>query len=314
MTDLRDRAAGCLLGLACGDALGGAVEFRSRADLDRAYPDGIREIMGGGPHGLERGEYTDDTAMALAIARACSEDGVDLDAVAANFVAWLRSNPKDIGIATSQALRLIESGVSWQDAGDHLQAISSNGVAGNGTVMRCAPLALRFRTDRERLVWSSIETSRMTHADPRATWGAVALNQGIAHLLGGGNRSDVIVAATQGIEEERVVDAIDRAPGLTRDEVESGGYVLDTLTAAFWSLLTTDSAEEAIDRAVALGSDADTTGAVTGALAGAHYGESGLPGRWLDVLHDADKIRALALQLTDWSGSGEHAVTAQQRP
>jgi len=88
MTDRYDRAIRCLLGLACGDAMGGAVEFRDRADLYRSYPDGIRDIFGGGPHQLERGEHTDDTAMAPAIARACTEEGIDLHTVAANFVAW----------------------------------------------------------------------------------------------------------------------------------------------------------------------------------------------------------------------------------
>lgn len=314
MTGLHDRAAGCLLGLACGDALGGAVEFRDRADLDRSFPHGVREILGGGPHRLERGEYTDDTSLALAIARACTADGIDLDAVAANFVAWLRSNPKDIGIATAQALRLIDRNVPWREAGERLQAASANGVAGNGSVMRCAPLALRFRTDRQQLTWSSIETSRMTHADPRATWGSVALNQGIAHLLGGGDPSSVVAAAIHDIDEERVVDAIVRSPGLTRDEVESGGYVLDTLNAAFWSLLTTDTAEDAIVRAVALGSDADTTGAVAGALAGAFYGETGLPARWLQVLHDVDVIRALAVQLSDWDERRGSLATIQPCP
>ncbi len=300
MTGLQDRATGCLLGLACGDALGGAVEFRDRSDLDRMYPEGIRDILGGGPHQLARGEYTDDTAMALALARGCNGAGIDLDLVAANFVAWFRSEPKDIGIATAQALRSIDQGVPWQEAGERLQHNSETGVAGNGTVMRCAPLALRFRSDRERLRWSSIETSRMTHADPRAVWGAVALNQGIVHLLDGGDRLGLVEAAVQDIADRRVVDAIIRAPGMIRDHVMSGGYVLDTLNAAFWSVLSTHSAEEAIGRAVALGSDADTTGAVTGALAGSLYGASALPRRWLAVLHNVEEIRALATQLIAW--------------
>ncbi|MDQ3656266.1 MAG: ADP-ribosylglycohydrolase family protein [Chloroflexota bacterium] len=300
MTDLLDRAVGCLLGLACGDALGGAVEFRTRENLDRSFPDGVREITGGGPHRLEMGEYTDDTEMALAIAHGCTADGIDLDAVAGNFVTWYRSGPKDIGIATSQALELIAQGVPWQEAGERLQRDSTQGVAGNGTVMRCAPLALRFRSNPQRLRWSSIETSRMTHADPRATWGAVALNQGIVHLLDGADQAGLLDAAVNGIADERVVDAIVRAPGMKRDDVVSGGYVLDTLNAAFWSLLTTESAEEAIVRAVSLGSDADTTGAVTGALAGTLYGAPSLPAQWLDVLHNVAEIRALAIQLIAW--------------
>ncbi len=300
MTELQDRAAGCLLGLACGDALGGAVEFRGRDDLDRSFPHGIQDILGGGPHGLDKGEYTDDTEMALAIARGCNEDGIDLDQVAANFVEWYRSGPKDIGIATSRALSMIDHGVPWQEAGERLQRDSIEGVAGNGAVMRCAPLALRFRSDPDRLRWSSIETSRITHADPRATWGAVALNQGVVHLLDTGRRDGLVEAAVRDITEVRFVEAIVRAPGLARDDVSSGGYVLDTLSAAFWSLLTTDTAEAAIVCAVALGSDTDTTGAVAGALAGALYGASTLPARWLEVLHNAAEIRQLAIQLITW--------------
>jgi ADP-ribosyl-[dinitrogen reductase] hydrolase len=297
---IEDRAAGVLLGLACADALGGAVEFRARGDLDRTFPDGIHDIMGGGPHRLAIGEYTDDTQMALAIAHACTPGGIDLEAVAANFVDWYRSGPKDIGIATANALRLIANGTPWQDAGEQLQAASAQGVAGNGTVMRCAPLAMRFRSDPERLRWASIETSRMTHADPRAMWGAVALNQGIVHLLEGRGRPGLIEAATMNIQDARVVEAISRAPGMVRDDVHSGGYVLDTLNAAFWCLLSTDSAGSAISRAVELGWDTDTTGAVTGALGGALYGEGGLPGEWIDVIHDRDEIRSLAHQLVAW--------------
>lgn len=145
--DLADRAAGCLLGLACGDALGGAVGFSTRVDLARDFPGGVREITGGGPHGLEPGEITDDTHMALAIARACTADGIDLDEVVQNFLGWYRAHPKDIGIATSQALSLLDGGIPWPEAGERLQRESAGGVAGNGSVMRCAPIAIRFHSD-----------------------------------------------------------------------------------------------------------------------------------------------------------------------
>jgi ADP-ribosyl-[dinitrogen reductase] hydrolase len=296
-----DRAEGCLLGLACGDALGGAVEFSDRASLDRRFPDGIRDIMGGGPHRLAIGDYTDDTSMALAIARACTADGIDLDRVARNYVAWYRSGPKDIGIATSNALRLIADGIPWQLAGERLQTASAQGVAGNGTVMRCAPLAIRFADDPITLKHASIETSRMTHADSRATEGAVALNQAIAWLLRGGETEGLLDAAIARVTDQRVRNAITGAPSLDRSAIRSGGYVLDTLTAAFWCLLTTNSAEIAIRRAVELGDDADTTGAVVGALAGALYGQSGLPARWLSVIQDRHDIAALARRLAAWN-------------
>ena len=301
MSDLERRAAGCLLGLACGDALGGTVEFMPRQEVASRYPDGLRDIVGGGPHRLEPGEYTDDTAMALAISRACTADGIDLDAVAAGFVDWYRSGPKDIGNATANALRLLDRGVPWQDAGEQLQAASRDGVAGNGTVMRCAPIAIRFLTDPKRLRKASIETSRMTHADPRATWGAVALNQAIAWLLEGGEIAGAQAAAVADVDDMRVVAALGAVPHISRDDICSGGYVLDTLQAAFWCLERSESAEEAIVQAVMLGDDADTTGAVAGALAGAAYGVDRLPDRWLAVLHDRDEIRELALQLAGWS-------------
>lgn len=104
------RYRGCLTGLACGDALGGAVEFASRQRIADEYPDGVRDIVGGGPHDLQIGAVTDDTAMALAIARACNEDGIDLDAVATNFLTWYRSRPKDIGISTHAALSSLDRG------------------------------------------------------------------------------------------------------------------------------------------------------------------------------------------------------------
>jgi len=299
------RAIGCLVGLGCGDALGGAVEFRSRHDLDRSFPGGVREITGGGPHRLEPGEVTDDTQMALAIARACTAGGIDLDMIASNFVEWYRSGPKDIGIATGNALALISQGVPWQEAGERLQHESVRGVAGNGTVMRCPPLALRFRNDRQQLVQASLETARMTHADPRATWGAVALNQAIVHLLDGEDPAGVLGAAVKDIPEPSVSKAILSVTGMARDDLRSGGYVLDTLTASFWCLLNRSGPEEAIVAAVGLGDDADTTGAVTGALAGAAHGVEAIPERWRRRLLVHDELDHLARQLITWSGTAE---------
>lgn len=304
---LESRAVGCLVGLGCGDALGGAVEFRSREDLDWSFPDGVREIMGGGPHRLEPGEVTDDTQMALAIARACTAEGIDLDMVASNFVAWYRSGPKDIGIATGRALAMMSEGIGWREAGARLQRETPGGVAGNGAIMRCAPLALRFRTDRDRLVQASIDTARMTHADPRATWGAVALNQALVHLLDGDAVDDILDAAGSGVGEPAVVDAVRAVPDMSRDDLRSGGYVLDTLAASLWCIRNSDGPEEAIVAAVGLGDDTDTTGAVTGALAGAAYGIEAIPARWRGMLLVHDELERLARQLVIWNAAGSPA-------
>lgn len=298
---LAERYAGCLLGLACGDALGGPVEFQSRAAIAARFPDGVREMIGGGWLDLAPGEVTDDTQMTLALARACMPDGIDIDQVVANFIAWYRSKPKDIGTTTSAALAAIARGTPWPEAGEAVYRANPEGAA-NGALMRCAPVALRFRNDPERLVRASLDTARITHAAPRACWASVALNQAIVHLLNGGDRAGVLAAARSGIDEPQTVVALDSIPALTYDALKSGGFVLATLTAALWCLLNRESAEEAIVTAVSLGADADTTGAVAGALAGGCWGLHALPERWRNAVQHRDELIDLAEQLRVWSG------------
>jgi ADP-ribosyl-[dinitrogen reductase] hydrolase len=294
---LASRYVGTLIGAACGDALGATLEFQPRNRIRDAYPGGLREIIGGGWLDLLPGETTDDTALMLAIARACDEDGINLDRVAEEFVSWMETGPKDIGNATRAALRILRSGKRWDEAGEELQARSPDGIAGNGSVMRCAPVALRFRSSPDQLVRYAIDTSRITHADPRATWGCVAVCQALAYLLDGGPISGVVDAAIRGIPEASVVAAVISAPLRAYDDVRSGGYVLDTVNAAFWSLLHEANAEEVIVRAVNMGEDADTTGIVAGALAGAAYGIEAIPERWRSIVHQREELENLADRL-----------------
>ncbi|MBA2278125.1 MAG: ADP-ribosylglycohydrolase family protein [Chloroflexia bacterium] len=294
---LIDRYVGCLLGLACGDALGGAVEFESREMIGARYPAGVRDMVGGGPWDLRPGETTDDTAMALALARACDAEHLDMTAVTEHFLRWYRSDPKDIGTTTRAALALLANGVPWDEAGERVNRQTPGGAAGNGAVMRCAPVALRFRMEPDRLRRASLDTARITHADTRAAWGTVALNQVIVHLLNEGTLDGVVEAATAGIEESLVVAAVTSVPTLTEDDLASGGYVLATLTAALWCLLNQPNAEEAIVTAVGLGRDTDTTGAVTGALVGAAYGVRALPERWLALVEHRAELTDLAGRL-----------------
>jgi ADP-ribosyl-[dinitrogen reductase] hydrolase len=302
---LESRYAGALIGAACGDALGGTVEFMSRSAIALRYPNGLRDIIGGGWLHLAPGETTDDTAMMLAVARACTSDGIDLDLVARNFVAWKQTGPKDIGNQTSQALALLERGLGWDEAGEQLQRESARGIAGNGSVMRCAPVALRFRSDHDRLVRAAMDTSRITHADPRATWGTVAICQAIAHLLNGGSLETVLAAASAGVQDDDVVSAIDAAASLPYEDVRSGGFVIDTITAAFWALVHESSLEDVIVRAVMMGSDTDTTATVAGAMAGAAYGLEAIPTRWRDIVHHREELEGLARQLLAWDLDAE---------
>lgn len=302
MVDLQDRYRGVLLGLACGDALGGPVEFISREDIAVAHPGGLREFIGGGWLTLAPGEITDDTQMTLAIARSLAEHPeLDMQDIVARFLEWSASKPKDIGLTTRAALNALEAGADWEVAGTKVVGFASGSAAGNGAVMRCAPVSLRFRADPSRLVSASRDTARVTHADPRCQWAAVAVNQGIAYLLDGGAIAGVIDAASAGIEEKETLAALRKAPELKREQVRSGGFVLDTMQASFWSLSTTESFEEAVVTAVNLGSDTDTTGAVTGALAGAAYGASAIPPRWRDRVQYHDELVALADRLLEHS-------------
>jgi ADP-ribosyl-[dinitrogen reductase] hydrolase len=300
---LADRYRGCLLGLACGDALGGPVEFVAREELDRRYPDGLRSFIGGGWLHLLPGEITDDTQMTLALARSLAErDELDMKDVATRFVDWLDSKPKDIGGTTRASLQLVADGVPWREAGE--QVAAGGRAAGNGSVMRCAPVALRYRGEADALRRASIDTSRITHADPRCTWGAVAVNQAIAWLLDGGSKEEAVKAAMSGVENDDVRTCIREAAGRERSDVRSGGFVLETLGAAFWCLLRHDTFEEAVVAAVGLGGDADTTGAVVGALAGAHYGEGQIPEAWLNLLQPRVELKELAARLLERNLAG----------
>src|SRR5215212_6436041 len=302
---LRDRYAGTLLGLACGDALGGPVEFVKRDVTAARFPTGVTEFIGGGWLDLDPGEVTDDTQQALILAESLTDNGLDLDRLAAGLIAWFRSDPKDVGNTTRIALEALAAGAAPLDAG--AEALATRGkrsAAANGAVMRCAPVALRFRRDPDRLVRASLDSARVTHAEARASWGTVAVNQAIAHLLDGGAIADAPAAAMVGIPNREVREATIDAAGRQRPEVRAGGFVLETIGASFWSLLNASSAREAVEMAVAFGDDADSTGAVTGALAGAAYGASALPQTWVETVQFRDRLEAEATRLLDLSEIG----------
>lgn len=301
---LLDRYRGVLLGVACGDALGGPVEFMSRADIAQRFPDRVREFVGGGWLDLDPGEITDDTQQTLILSRALTEDGLDLPAFGEGLLEWYRSAPKDIGNTTVVALRALASGASPTESGEAALATrGERGAAANGAVMRCAPVALRFRGDPARLVQASLESARVTHAESRAAWGAVAVNQALAHLLNGGALADAAAAAVTGIPDHRVSEAVLAAAAMTRDEVAAGGFVLETVGASFWALANFPTAEEIIVEAVSLGEDADSTGAVAGALAGAAFGAEALPDRWRDQVQYRDELIEQADRILALSGS-----------
>ena len=299
-----DRAAGVLLGLACGDALGRPVEFETPARILAQYGE-VTEMLANGTWGKPAGTVTDDTDMALCLARSLVDrEAFDPDDVAERFVAWYDSEPFDVGNMTARALSRIRDGESWDTAGQTVWEQSPEGSnAGNGSVMRAAPLAVAFAAADGRLVEASEASSQITHADPRCTVGCAVLNLTLAGLLtdDGDDGRKVLARALDRTSPPTALDEALRpvvAGDLDPDGLRSTGYVVDTLQTALWYGLHADSPEEALVEVVNMGGDADTVGAVTGAVAGARFGADALPERWLDELDGRDELRDLAARLS----------------
>lgn len=298
--NLRDRYRGVLVGSAAGDALGATVEFMDRREIQERYGV-LRDIVGGGWLRLPAGEVTDDTQMALCIARSIAERGqFDPDDVASRFVDWYRSNPPDIGNTTRRSLQLLDEGVPWHEAGAQTHREMRPRDASNGSVMRCAPVALLARGDPGFNALASADSSRITHANPLSIDGCVALNAAIAALLDD-PYADALANAIEAAQEDLVIDSLAGVSKQTVESIDAGGYVLSTLQSAFWAVTTSASLEDAIVKAVNLGQDADTTGAVAGALAGAKWGYQAIPERWRDALVEHDTFVSLADRLLEIS-------------
>lgn len=290
---LRDRYRGVMLASAIGDALGATVEFMSRAEIRARY--GVhREIVGGGWLGLPAGAVTDDTQMALCIARSlCDLGRFDPADIAARFVAWLRACPPDIGNTTRHALDLLASGVPWHEAGERTHRALRPNDASNGSLMRTHPLALFARTDRAANAAHTRDASRITHANPRCLDACVAFTASLAAVLDD-PAADALAVARATARRADVREALSTVPRGNAAPGDAGGSVLATLRCAFWAVMRHESLEDALVAAVNLGQDADTTGAVAGALAGARWGMAAIPTRWLDALADRDDVLALA--------------------
>jgi|APHM01.1.fsa_nt_gi ADP-ribosylglycohydrolase len=330
--EFEDRAKGALLGLACGDALGRPIEFNSPDQIQREHGR-VSDMLGHGTHRQPAGTITDDTEMALCIARSLIEqnqfDPVD---VAERFVEWYESGPFDIGLMTRRALKRIQDGASWETAGEREWDKSLEGSnAGNGSIMRCAPLAIAYADYPAALVRTSIDSSRITHADPRCTLGCAVLNLTIAAGL---HRQDAPLSATLGLLSEDLATSISRTvgiipdgaspvleagvpeelrtalesvpDGINPDHLSNSGYIVDTLQTALYDALTAGSAEKAIVTAVNRGGDTDTIGAIAGAIAGAQSGVSALPNRWLTEIDNRNQLERIATTLANYPHGRKH--------
>ncbi len=302
----QDRLAGGIWGAVTGDALGVPVEFQTRQDVQRNPVTGMR---GYGTHRQPPGTWSDDSSLLLTTLESLTEKhGLDTEDIGHRFVLWERSghwtphgDVFDIGITTSHALSRIASGTPAELAGG--ADVMSNG---NGSLMRILPVSLWFREDgTEHLLDAVHRVSAITHRHPRSQMACGFYAMFARELLAGAEPSAAYQSTLHVFREyyqaepfhsERLNFQLIESghlAHLSESEVNSSGYVMHTLAASIWCLLTSATFEDTVLKAVNLGYDTDTTGCVAGGLAGIHYGCQSIPETWLSALAKRAKIETL---------------------
>ncbi len=270
-----DVARGALYGVAVADALGATLEFMSAAEIARRYGT-LRDIVGGGWLALRPGQVTDDTEMTLAVAEGIAEQpDAPVEAVGHRFIEWLDTQPRDVGRTCAVALNYARRR-GWADAARFAHDDLGGRSAGNGSLMRSAYPGLWY-ADRAQALRVAVELSRMTHYDPLASEACELYTAAIWDMARGGVPARQALKAAFGGTRYQAALA-----GQAR--LDPTGFVVDTLNCALDAVACTSSLEDAIVRAVNLGGDADTVGAVAGGLAGAMYGYDSIPTRWREAL------------------------------
>jgi ADP-ribosylglycohydrolase len=293
---------GALLGLAACDAFGAPFEFRPPGSFE--VPD---ELTGGGAHGIEPGQWTDDTSLALCLAVSIVESrGFDPADQMRRYVRWkndgyMSSTGRcfDIGVTTQAALERFEA------SGDPMAGVSSSGASGNGSLMRLAPIPMYLLHDAARAKDVAATMSRTTHASVEAVDACRYMTGIMIGALRGESKEHLLSDLyspvynywffQQSVLTPRI-DAIARGEYKHKEakDLPASGYVVDTLEAALWCFYKTGDFREGAKLAVSLGNDTDTTAAVYGQLAGAYYGQEAIPESWREKIAQRAVIEYLA--------------------
>jgi ADP-ribosyl-[dinitrogen reductase] hydrolase len=301
--DQLERYRGCLLGLAAGDALGTTLEFKPPGSFAP-----IQDMIGGGPFDLSAGEWTDDTSMALCLAESLIEQkGFDPKDQMRRYVKWWKNGHLsstgecfDIGNATSSALS------RFLRTGDPMSGSTDPNSAGNGSIMRLAPIPMLYASDPIRAIEFAAENSRTTHGAVTAVDACRYFAALITGALGGAAKEDLLSNHFSPIagywkDHPLVAEIREIAHGSFKVKepplIKGTGYVVRSLEAAIWAFHKSSSFGEGCLMAANLGDDSDTTAAVYGQLAGAYYGESGIPANWLEKLALRETITQFANKL-----------------
>lgn len=300
--ELLNRYRGSLLGLACGDAVGTTVEFEPRGTFAP-----VVDMTGGGPFDLPVGAWTDDTSMALCLATNllhCKDfDARDQMNRYINWWQWgyLSSTGDcfDIGLTVCKALQ------RYMVTQDPMAGDTSPNTAGNGSLMRLAPIVLHYAPDLPQVRHFARLRSATTHAAPEALDCCELFGELIHHALTGLPKAQLLQARAPVYASEKV-NYLARGQYRSKhaEQTKGSGYCVESLEAALWCLECTDTFEEAVLAAANLGDDADTTAALVGQIAGAHYVASNIPRHWLEQLCMAGEVDWLAQGLFEQARVG----------
>ena len=303
--DVLERAQGCLVGQLAGDSLGSLVEFQSEASIRVRYPDGVRELADGGTHNTIAGQPTDDSEMALMLARSIVRAGrFDPGEAAVAYAHWFESPPFDYGHTTAQALRpavaALKRGESPASVAAAARSTASRESQANGALMRVSPLGIfAHALPAAAAAGLAREDAALTHPHPVCQDASAAFVVAIAHAIATGSNAEQTyrfvsswASGQSGAasEETTPVDPAVReclelaAADPPLDFQHQQGWVLIALRNAFWQLLHAPSLEAGVSDTVMRGGDTDTNAAIAGALLGAVHGISAVPGQWRDAI------------------------------
>lgn len=302
-----ERYYGSLLGLAIGDALGSTVEFKKPGSFEP-----IEDMMGGGSFHLEPGQWTDDTSMALCLAESLIlQQNFDPVDQLERYLRWYREGYMsstgicfDIGTTTRNALLHFETTHS-----PYCGSMDSF-FAGNGSIMRLAPVPLFYADKPDEAIELSGDSSRTTHGAPVVVDACRYFGALIAGAANSVSKEELLSERYSPIPGywiknplESEIDEVALGSFKVRDppSIKGSGYVVRSLEAALWAFYNSDSFKEGCLLAVNLGDDADTTGAVYGQLAGAFYGIEGIPALWRSKIANRDLIESIAQRLYEQS-------------
>lgn len=294
-TSKLNKFKGCLIGLAVGDAIGTTVEFSERGSYEP-----LTDMVGGGPFELEAGQWTDDTSMALCLAHSLLHcKGFDATDQMNRYCNWynfgyMSSTGEcfDIGHTTVTALR------KFLMTKDPFAGDTNPRSAGNGGIMRLAPIPMFYADNLADVLKYCAESSKTTHGAPEAVECAILFGSQLAAAFNGHTKEEILATSAFKPKCSKVID-IQQQLYVDKDikEIQGTGYVIDSLEASLWCFSQSNSFSEAVLMAANLGDDADTTAAITGQIAGAYYGFESIPENWINKLTMKDEILEMAEKL-----------------